>query len=167
MSWSLYSYIVKRRTISNIQLTRITVLNNLLAFILCALMILICYLNTDDFEIYVIFFLTFLDIPGLIITIFIVYFYYHIRKTLKSEYIKNNLINCKRRSIAGQLIAYLLVYSICCLCYIFYLLYFGFDIKITVIYEEFRMLFLVAYLIFNSIAYGVSKSTKKVYSEYA
>jgi hypothetical protein len=162
ISWVLFKLVVQKSAISNKHALVFALASNCASFLLCAVSLIISYYSQNIFLVYKIIYIVFLDVPSLLIEFVLVYYYFRIRKTLKDEYMQNNTVAKNNRKIAAQLLGYPLVFSLWNLCYVFYLLYFTAGFSNSVIGLGIGLFTFALYPILNSVAYGLSRSTKRL-----
>jgi hypothetical protein len=105
MAWVIYKAITQKTIISNKVLLKFTIISNLLAItVVITYLISLSAFPASYFSIYKVFFYFCIDFPSIIIGFVLIWFYYHIRKTLKEELLSTIPVVQQKRSIAKQLI---------------------------------------------------------------
>jgi hypothetical protein len=163
MAWALYKAVTQKFFVSNKGIFRFTIFTNAtaLGITLTYLTLLNVYPNSYGL-IFIVFYFGFLGIPSIIIGCLLIWFYYHIRKTLKHEYLLTIPIAKQKRAIAKQLIFFPIAYFVMIGCYISGLLSYFF-VESEIAYIAVDVIFCL-YPMMNSIAYGISNSTKRFMS---
>jgi hypothetical protein len=161
MGWVLYKAITQKHIVSNKGIMIFTIISNLLALGITFGYYILLIMFPDSYDaIFTVFYFIFLDIPSIFIVFPLILFYYHIRKTLKQEFLLIIPIAQQKRAIAKQLIFYPIIYMIHVCIYLLavFTLFIELDsitanIMIDVIFCMYPMM--------NSIVYGISNSTKR------
>jgi hypothetical protein len=161
MTWALFKSITQKSIISNKEILKFTIYSNAVALGISLTYFLLITLFPELFVlIFIIFASCFQDIPFILIGFPLIWFYYHIRKTLKQEFLLTIQIAQQKREIAKRLIVYPIIYLIYSFLYVVALLAFFLPIDSPTELLVLNMLFCM-YPLMNSVVYGISNSTKR------
>ena len=170
MAYSLYTMIVREKMISIPFIWKTLAFGNLLAICISALVILegqtsinpgFCILEDGlSNEQLALNLCTFL-IPSIIVLVFIVYYYCHIRSKLKVEADICRLSCTKRRIFAKRLLGYCFVYTFYFLPYLVITIIKLIHYSNSNVYYVIEMSSICWYPMFNSLMYGLTKSSRK------
>jgi hypothetical protein len=161
IAYAIYLAITKKSIISTKGILKFAILSNFLALgIAFTYLILIIKLPDSSSIIFEGFYLVFQDIPSILVGVSLIWFYYHIRNTLKEEFLLTIPIVQQKRAIAKQLIFYPIVYFICVCIYLIGIIALFISLnsqaRVLVIY-----IMSIVYPMLNSVVYGISNSTKR------
>jgi hypothetical protein len=161
MSRALYKAIVHKSIVSNKEILKFTIFSNFVALGLAfTYLILLILFPSSYLTIASASFLVILDIPSILIVFPLIWFYYHIRKTLKQEFLLTIQVAQQKRAIAKQLIFYPMIYFIYVCFYLmaFLTIFIAIDSSTDIV--VLNTLFCI-YPLMNSVVYGISNSTKR------
>jgi hypothetical protein len=162
MAWALYKAIVKKSIVSNKAIFKFALFSNILTLGIALTYVILLILFPNSYTTIGIIFTFFIqDIPSILISFPLIWFYYHIRKTLKQEFLASIPIAQQKRAIAKQLIFYPIIFLLYFVIYLLTALTIfkaieSSDTLVTVLETS-----LCIYPILNSLCYGISNSTKR------